>query len=285
MVRARKVLLFLIFLIINVDLIMASESTRLPEYYYLSVKTKDVKFIMGINNAPLIRDDEGDGIITAEPVSTWLIKGENTLSINLYKLDDKSKTRSPSVEVQLYLHDSAFTTPTPKKVIAEYYYPPRKDEKTTEFPLSKSISFNFPVNVGTQLWKEAETLSDVSENDKNEIIVLIKALETSLLNKDISSTISLQKYKIQDDALAEKKPVEQLENATRKSYEWLNEQRGLTINNITLNDTSFKICCKNKVVFVSRINGTDALQLESDDLYFDIPIFVSKINKKWTIVR
>lgn len=279
-----KILVILLSLII-METLMASENTTPPEHYYLSVKTRDIKSIIGINNAPLIQDNEGEGIITSEPVSTWLTQGENRLTLKLSQLGTDNIKLSPSVEIQLFLHDSASTAPTPKTILAEYYYPPREDKSNDELPISLSLPFNFNTKIGTKLWKEAENLHTISTGDKDEIITLINKLESSLLTKDISSTIDIQKYKIIDDALAEHKTVEQLEKATKKSYQWLNEQSGLAVNKISKKEANFIICCNNQAVHVSRNNGTDAIQLESDDLYFDVSIYVSKINEKWTIVR
>jgi len=282
MTKTNKIFIFIIFVAINMETVMANENIQQPDYYYLSVKTRDVKSAIKINGAPLIQDIEGEGIITSEPVNTWLTVGKNTLSIEMNLLNEKS---SPSVEVQLFLHDPSSPTPAPKKILAEFYYPPRDNKQKEKLPYSELILFDFRNDVGTNLWKEADKLSNILENDKKEIIQLINNLEQSLLNKDIISAINIQKYKILDDALSEKKPFEQLENATKKSYEWLNKQTGLISNNITLENSAFAVCCNNMVVFVSRINGDDAIQLESDDLYFDIAIYVSKIKGKWVIVR
>ena len=258
-----------------------------PLYYYLSVKTKNVLSEIGINGAPLIKDLEGDGVITTEPVSTWLLHGNNNLTIKIKPLDEENKNLSPTVEIILFLHDSASTVPKPKVIYAKYNYPDKENnkEKEIKLPVSESISFDFPSEIGTKLWNEAETLKNISENDKNEIVELINNLENSLINKDISSAINLQEYKILDDSIAEKKSVERLEDATKKGYEWLNQQTGVVAKKLTLDTTKFIICCKQMVVYIARKTGEDAILLESDDLYFDIPVYVSKIKNRWTIVR
>jgi len=264
---------------------MAQDNPDSPTYYYLSTTSKDVISEIGINGAPIIRDVEGEGIIVSEPVATWLIHGKNELTVKLTPLDDNKRNLNPTIKIQLFEHDPAFSVPTPKSILAEYNYPPNNADKKINLPTYDSRSFHIAENINTKLWKEASSLKKLSSDDKNEIIKVINSLENSLISKDISTAINLQRYKIVDDSIAEKKSYEKLESAAIKGYEWLNKQTGVVTNAITLDTAKFLICCNDMVIYVSRTNGEDAVQLESDDLYFDIAIYVSKINGKWVIVR
>lgn len=281
-----KLYIFLILLIFNMEHVMAKENSEHTTYYFLSVTSKDVIAEIGVNGAPIIKDIDGEGIITAEPVATWLIHGENKLTIKLTPLAaNKNNENNPKITIKIFEHDPDFTAPTPKEILAQFEYPPIKTEKNINLPLAENVKFNIIKSIGTKLWNEASEVKEILQNDKQEILMVLKSLEESLVSKNISEAIKLQKYKITDDSIAENKSIEQLESAATKGYKWLNEQSGLTANKITLDSAIFTLCCNNKVVYVTRKNGEEAIQLESDDLYFDIAIYLSKINGEWIIVR
>lgn len=270
---------------LNPGLIMSQENDKIKRYF-LSVKTQNVKAVIGVNGAPLVKDIEGEGIITTEPVNTWLPPGKNQLVVKLSRLDGPTGKSKPVVYVGLYLHDSASDTPSPKKVIAEYRFPNKQHAKDIiESPLIELVDFQFEDKLPVKLWSEAANVKFLDSRDKREIVELVNQLQGSLLNKQIDKAIQLQEYKIADDAAAEHKTESQLKSATRKSYEMLAKESALKGDLLTIDTTRFEICCDDRLVYISRESGKDAVSMESDDMYFDIDVYVAKINNKWVIVR
>jgi|GEM_PF-1861569 len=262
---------------------MAAEEHILPDYYFLSVEAVNIHATVTLNGAPLVVHKDGTGLTVDKPVTTWLMPGKNKLEVNLNPLPNEPSIRG-SIKVSIFLHDPSSDSPTPSKVYADVLYPTGDvDENSAAF--SKKVEFNFTDEVITNLWRDAKTLTGISDGDKKIIFDIVENLRNSLLSKDTSEATNLQIYKIQEDALAENKDFKKIISVTNSTYQWLSQQKGLTSNTVSLEDIRLKLLADNKVVYVSKANGDNVLQLESDDLFFEIPIYMAKINGEWKLVR
>ncbi len=255
---------------------MSRENT--PPRYYLSVNTSGLPALIRINGVPLIKDTAAEGLVTTEPVHAWLMKGENTLGIELRTPPDKDA--KAAADIKLYLHDPEAEVPTPQAVLAEFRY-----SNPTPLPLTQDIAFSVPEPLPTRLWDEAEALTELSANDKNQILDLVNRLQDSLLNQDIAAALRLQDYKITDDARAEGKPVERMREGVTLSLQWLAEQGELSGEPLEGASAAFELCANNRLVYVSRQDGEEAVTIESDELYFDVPVYAARIKGEWRIVR
>ncbi|MEJ2395194.1 MAG: hypothetical protein P8045_12080, partial [Candidatus Thiodiazotropha sp.] len=136
-----------------------------------------------------------------------------------------------------------------------------------------------------ELWREAETLSVITESDKSEILSLVDGLGKAIVKGDIDKAIELQKYKIKDDALVEGNSSEDIEQALRANYAWLKDQEGIELRTYNPREIVYSLMANNRVVKLTKSAGEEVLQIESSDLSIEVPVFVSKINGVWKIVR
>lgn len=264
---------------LNPGHVMSNETQDTPVRYYLSVRASHVSALIRVNDIPLIEDTAEAGLATTEPVHGWLMSGENTLGIELRPASDSGT--EPSVEIKLYLHEPQAEIPTPKTVLAEFHYP---NPKAT-LPLKQTLAFNVTEPLPTRLWAEAETLAELSDDDKTHIIALANRLQNSLLNQNIDEALRLQDYKIKDDALAEGKPVERLQEGARSGLQWMAEQGELSGAPLDNASAVFELCANNRLVYVSRNDGEEAVTLTSEELLFDVPVYAARIKGEWLIVR
>ena len=252
------------------------------EYYFLSVNATGLNAAIKINDLPVIILNEGTELMTEKMVASWLMNGENCLSAALIALPEQEQIQG-KIKATLFLHDNTKEEPTPQKILAEIVYPiPSLDNKPAK-KASISQTFNFH-RATTRVWQEAENIANLSEKDKSEIKLLINELQYALTH-DTKKAITLQNYKITEDALAEGKSPDQVIKATEVTYNWLAEQQNVTPIKIEEKDLRYTIGGNNNVVFVSQSNLNHALQLENDDLFFEIPIYAAKINSTWTLAR
>ncbi len=263
----------------------AGEKKTMPNYYFLSVESHNALIEVGLNDAPLIIDVEGEGVATSEPVMSWIMPGENALTIKLKPLFEDDKPLPAKLKVKLFLHDAEQEVPTVKQLLAEYQYPELDTPEQPELPLTRAIPFEFKAPLPTKLWQQAEVLNGVTVNDKTAIIALANELFSAINAKDLDKAIQLQHYKIADDALAEDKTVDRLIKATRTNYEWVTSQPGLTGTALAEENSRFQICCDNKLVYLSRRDGQSAVAMETDEMFFDIDIFAARIGRQWLIAR
>lgn len=258
------------------------KGSRSMELYYLHLETKNAIVTVLLNDAPIVKSNELDSISTVEPINTWLLDAHNSLSLKIEKPSDDGKEYLPSISASIFLHDDASETPKPKEILVTVEF---SGDTESNYPATISKEINATFSVGTKLWREATPVSSLTDTDKKTIISLVNAFSNSLYTSDIMQAIKLQQYKIEDDAIAENKPVTQIENAVKTNYHWLSEQKGIVSHPLSVDTATFSACYDNRLIYIQRINGDEAVMLESDDLYFDVPIYVSKINGEWNIVR
>lgn len=248
--------------------------------YFIKIEMKGAKAVVYINDIPILRNPDNEGVVTTEPANLWLKSGKNTLSYTVFPYGE-IKEYNPSVALSVFLHNNKEDYPSPKEILGEIKLDRDKDH---EYPLNKSIEFIIEDDVKTKLWNDAEKIINLSKKDKMQIISVIRELSEAIL-KDAERAIKLQMYKIEDDALAEGKSVEKLIDVASHSYEWLQSQKGVKLDNIDIDKIKFNICGDGQLINVIKDNGDEAIVYESEDMYFDIALYFSKINGKWTIVR
>ena len=248
--------------------------------HYIKVKMVGAIASISINGIPFLKNIDTEGLVTTEPVNQWLKNGENSLSYTIYP-DTESTSYTPKLSALIFLHDDKEEFPTPLKNLAEISFSPEKDDV---YPVRKTVSFKINDTIATKLWDDAVIISEISSQDKNEMIEIATKLSNAVLN-DTKLAIDIQLYKIQEDALAEGKTVERLKEVASDSYQWLHSQKDLKADSLQPDNVKFNICGNGYLVNLLRVNDEEAIILESDDMFFDIGLYFAKIKGHWTIVR
>jgi hypothetical protein len=165
---------------------------------------------------PLVSTDDGSGIYTEQPITTWLLLGSNVVSIKLKALPQE-KTLRGTVKTIIYLHDEASEYPKPKAIYAILDYPANND-KTDNIYDEKTITFDFQENIPVKLWAHAKYITAIIDQDKLGMLKIIENLKDAILSKDTQLAVDLQGYKINDDALTEGKDSTHISNIIKQNY-------------------------------------------------------------------
>ena len=261
----------------------ALETNSMTDFYYLSVNAKGIHTTVLLNDVPLVNLKDGSSIVTEVPVGGWLIPGLNTLNI-IGRALPGSETITGEVSVSVFQHDNSFDFPTAKKTYAALNFPLETSDlnQTVE---SVKLEFQFKEPTKIRLWKDAQVIIELTEKDKAEIMDLVNQFGQSVINGDIENAIFLQQYKINDDSLSEGTDAEEIKHAVKANYGWLKSQKGIRLHPHNKEHLNFSLMGNEKVVKITEQSDNEIIRLESDELMFEIPVFVSKINGKWTIVR
>jgi hypothetical protein len=259
------------------------ENNSMTELYYLSVNAKNIHATVLLNEVPLVDLKDGSNIITEVPIGGWLIPGHNNLEI-LVKALPESDTILGEITVGVFQHDHTFDVPTAKKIYATLNFP-NKDSNLKQLEERVGLDFEFNEKLSTKLWEDAQIINGLSEKDKSIIMELVNQLGDAVVTGDIDKAISLQQYKIKDDSLAEGSDPAEIQNVLKTNYSWLKSQEGIKLIPYRESEQTFSIMGKNKVVKITDNNYNEILRLESDELMFEIPVFVSRIDGNWLIVR
>jgi len=279
--------LFIILLILGFTKNTMSKNNILSaDYYFLKAETHDAIATININDAPIIVSPDTDSLNTIVPMNTWLIEGENTVSIDILPSPDSTEDYNPNISISIFLHDPKSKTPLAKTTLVTLNYR-NKDEDIENFiyPLSRSVKFDFNKSIPTKLWSTASVLTTLTEADKTEIVDILNLLTSSLSSNNISKAIELQKFKVKDESLSVNKPYSVLEDAVTTTYKMLADQTGLTSQIIKAENLEFKICGKNKLIFITTTTGENPIAFTSDEMEFELEVFMAKIDGKWKIAR
>lgn len=250
--------------------------------YYVKVNSRGALVNLYINDVPLVKVKVkvSENYITTKPVNLWLKEGVNTFSYTIYD-NNKEETYNPSFDAVLFIHDKSKEVPTPLKTLEKIQFVSNKDSK---YPIDSTLEFKIDGSINTQLWRDAEKFIALTKEDKKEIVTLIDRLALSILS-DPQQAISIQKYKITEDALAQGKTVERVTDAVLKEYQWLSSQKGLTISKSNREQLNYEIHGNGHLVNVTKNNQDAIIILEYDDLFFDIDLYFAKIKGRWIIAR
>lgn len=261
----------------------SAEQKQVPDYYFLSVEASNTQTKVFLNDVLLVSSDDGTGVKTEYPIATWLIPGKNTLTLELNPLPGEDTVRGEA-SANVYLHDIASDIPKAKKTYAALIFPEDKD-LPIKGPLKKQISFEFTELTRVKLWSEAEDLTTVSDAEKKTIFETINTLKNALISNKSDEAVSLQDYKVHDDARSENKDPQRIKEVAKENYDWLAKQANLKSNSLVLEKTKFSIVANNKLLYVTDENGNNAIQLSSEDMYFEIPVYFARISGKWVLAR
>jgi hypothetical protein len=78
---------------------------------------------------------------------------------------------------------------------------------------------------------------------------------------------------------------EEIEQVLRANYAWLKNQKGIELCTYNPREIEYSLVAKNRVIKLTKSAGEEVLQIESSDLSIETPVFVSKINGVWKVVR
>jgi len=265
------------------------EQQKMTSYYYLSVEATGVLATVGINDVPLVVGDKPGSLTATEPVNLWLLPSDNRITVDLAWPSGKPVTKgSASVEAVLFLHDSATEVPTPKRVLARFYWPSQEIEEQYPYHGEVRIEGSIADPPPTTLWQDAAALAEPSEAERREVLAIVEVLRSALIGKRLEDAFAVLTYRYKDEARAEGKPFERVRETVLEMYEWLvGQEGGLTSTPLTLEAARFRIVGAGKVLLVDRRDGVPAIYLENEnaDLAFGIPVYVARIGGKWTVVR
>ncbi|WNO08054.1 hypothetical protein [Teredinibacter sp. KSP-S5-2] len=253
----------------------------MQNHYFIYIDVVDAAVEVKINGASIEKEKRGS-INTTKPVNKWIRSGENTLELSLAALK-KQDSISGRAEIMVYLHDNAEDFPTPKVVLAKVLFP--NEEYKGEKTYKTTVTFELADSVPALVMDQAEEVPELSAADTDEIVLLIEGLRTALTSGDYKKAVELQKYKIEEDARIDGKKPEDLYKVAEETFQMIGKEQNLVSQPFDNESMVTEAIWNGKMYKISRNDGEEAITIDSDDLSFAIPIFVSKISGQWKIVR
>ena len=261
----------------------------MPEQHYISVKSSNLAIRAGLNGMPIVSDRGGTGIVITEPVNVWLKPDANTLSVWLSGSPGQPGLGVGSAEVSVFVHDPREELPTPALVLATFSWPPEASPGDQAVFVSDEPLMTQPRETPPlRLWSEAPQLAEPTQAERDEMLALVEDLREAAAEQDTEGILRLLRYRYQEEAAAEGRPVIRIEENVTSLWNWLFGLEG-RMETIALPPVQarFEMVADHRAVLITREDGTDALLIEKPqaELGFGVRIVMARILDNWTIVR
>ena len=263
----------------------SKDSAGMPNIFYANVEVTNVHFSMKINGVELAKLKDKQKYMVEMPVTGWVQSGENQLSVDVFALPEEDKIRG-EVSIDIYIHDNTSEYPKAKETYLSYRFPndDSKKDKNEKFQSQEAV-FSIAESTPTKLWTEATVIESLSDKDKIEIMYVVNVLGESVVKGEDANIADALTYKIQEEAFMRGVEFSQSLSVAKKSFEMLRKHGALERNDLEPDDVVFDVVGNKKVVYVSTKSGVEALSFSLGENLIQIPIYVSKIDGSWKIVR
>lgn len=265
------------------------------DLYFLKVSASGLTVLVHLNGVPVVVDQEGFGIDQTLPVNQWLRPDQNALSITLDLPSpdpddedaDEVANMPQSVQVSLFLHQQGASSPTPAVTLAEFTWPEAK--VTPKYPHTWSQPLTGPVTVppGMALWSRTQPVSSVDAQVVNAIHGIATTVAKLLREQRLDEAFQYLSVRYRDEAIAEGKPPEQIKSAVLEMWQVMVGIPDIGLAEMPIDAFDFNLVGDQHVVEMVRKDGMPAILFEDeeDETIYGIPLFFSRIDNQWVIIR
>jgi hypothetical protein len=242
--------------------------------------------IVGVNRAHNIVD-VGRGTTIILPINEWIMPENNELSIFLSRSAVTAPT-TPFADIHLFVADPRSRKNDPLTTLAKFIWPLPVPTPSI-LPFLGQLPFKVTDPPPCSLWREAEKIRNLSNNDRLEILKIVERFRQALEHRNVDDAYALSEYKFRDSAVADGISYNILESALKEDYREMLSTPDLKSEPLTQATAVFDLVCDEKVVFVSRGLGKEALRFESESggrrRAYGIQLYFAFIKNRWVIVR
>jgi hypothetical protein len=263
-----------------------TSTDEMKAHYYITAKSLGLVTAIDLNDVPLIRDPKAQGIITDELINKWIAPVGNSITVSLaWPPRTSFQAGKARCEVSVFIADPQAEAPKPGQMLFSFKWPSENQPEVYPFTLQKEIVISEAP--GTNLWKDAPEIREITPADKQSMVRLIENFRGALLRGDAEGAFEIMRYRYAEEALAENKDVEPVRNAVIEQYRWLLEKSDLETVPVEEAKLVFRTVGKNKVVWVSDGGSLPALSVRERQKgrSFGFEFYFAQIGGGWKVVR
>ncbi len=269
------------------------EAPFMLQQFFLHVDTTGLAVEIRLNGIPLVKDAEGSGFQETQPVNIWLKTGDNSLSVHL-SAPETSKTEAPleptgtSAQVRLFRHRKGSAAPDPAEVLVNFSWSPDNNnpgvtshewQETVDIPqesLPKSI-----------LWSQAQSISSISEQDKQGMFKSLNALATALNQNRFEDAFLMMQSRYQDEASSNEKPLERVKSAVLELWTMMRSEPGLNMDLPKFDELRFEVIGQDNLVHIHWPDHEAPIMFSDNEneIGYGIVLYFASIDGKWIIAR
>lgn len=253
------------------------------KFYKVDVRSKGVKLVGYINGVEFIETSEE--VMKSTVLNRWLKKEDNGILLEAEALDKNSKN---SISISLDVYEVASDGVKKEKEITKLSYE-KKEGEERNFPIKlSSKSFEFKeLSAAFKMWKDSQSISSLSEDDKKQIFQLVGTLSQFVSEGEGDKAFNMMEHKFTEESIAEALKFDDLKKNIIASYNSMKSMKDkLKLNPVKLDNLEFHIEGNGKIVRVVEKGQETSINFMSDgEVAMGIPTYFSKIDSKWILVR
>lgn len=257
--------------------------------YLIQIRTAGLSAVIGINRSHIVVDREGTGATLVREVNEWIMPRGNRLSVLLAAREHGApEAPDPAVAVQVFIARPGDRHHAVQTTLAEFGWP-LPAAQAAPLPHLADIPFAVQDAPPARLWGEADKLTGLATSDMDEIVALVERLRRAIEQRRLDEAYALVEYRYRDLARANGEDYATLAAGVRGLYQDLFNEPRLHVEPLSRAGAGFSLVADNQVVLVSRGPARDALRAEAGTApqrrFYGFPIYVARIQGRWTIVR
>lgn len=255
--------------------------------FYLHVRSEGPAIFAGVNDAPVVSDPDGQGVVTYRPVNEWILADRNRLTISMSWPNAKEFVRGQTrVEVSLFVANPEFEYPEPGIVLAQFNWP------LPGVPEAYPFRFDPPVKIHqtpppTTLSSRTQLIESITDPDRFEILRLVEAFREALLGNDPNAAFAFVQERYADEAIAYGKPVERNRAVVLKQYGELMSEPDRKSEPLKPASAVYDIVAGGRLVLINRAPAAPAIVISANDgkVEYSIDVYAGKVDGKWRVLR
>jgi hypothetical protein len=255
------------------------------DYYYFKAKSLFCGSIVGVNQAPIVKDFAGNGASIERGINPFLLEGKNTLNISAFWPPDKSYQEGlTEVFTEVFLAKKGVDMPTAERILAELSFPNKTNPE--RYPKSLTIEFDIK-NHPNPLLDGLLAKEELTQSDKKDINNVIEKFAKACQNLGTDKIWELGKHKYSAAAIANGISEAVAKTNLDEQMKMLTRHQGVVTLESDFENTIYHPAYNRRIYFVytlPNMSGTFKLGKEGRTYSARFEVGVGFSNEGWQIV-
>ncbi|TGL05087.1 hypothetical protein [Leptospira levettii] len=246
-------------------------------YYIITYKNYSVNLEIQVNGYDVRSGLSNEDSSGQADINYWILPNDNKIRIRFSeRKQSKKQTTGLPAEAEVKLIIGQKGQFPDEGVLLEKVEHTQSNPK--QMGLWIEIPFQTPFSPPSELWNQAETLS-LSKELEDSAISFLKDFTQILNTKDAKKILSATSFRAKDTSVVRYYPYDEADEL--KSIQGMTKSIGSTWK-LNPSETQFKLLCNNQILEITNKKGDPIITSKKGAA---IPIYLSRIDGKWVIVR
>jgi hypothetical protein len=243
----------------------------------LRLRARGLAIDAGLNDAPLVRCDHGNGIDAIVRVGMWVMPEGNLLTCVVAPIE------RPSVAPRIEILVGVERAPSPPLVNVGWSVP-----LTHPFEVFRlAVPFECIEPTGARLWTDVPDPIELDDDAIHEIRLVCRDYHHALTRRDLDKIERIVQFRTDDFSRVFGGDPAERRTRVREEFASVTEVPGFSLMDVDFDETRVSSCAAGRVFHVSCRDGSELIRALRPDGREPTPmqVYVSRIDGIWRIVR